>query len=73
MRHPTQEGLYGVTLRQKYSSDLYSDDGYLFLLWDFRDEATPLIHVRTWQPRMLDDRTPLPEDEIFNIRNFNLQ
>lgn len=73
MRHPTQEGLYGVTLRQKYSSDLYSDDGYLFLLWDFRDEATPLIHVRTWQPRMLDDRTPLPEEEIFNIRNFNLQ
>ena len=73
MRHPTQEGLYGVTLRQKYSSDLYSDDGYLFLLWDFRDEATPLIHVRTWQPRMLDDRTLLPEEEIFNIRNFNLQ
>lgn len=73
MRHPTQEGLYGVTLHQKYSSDLYSDDGYLFLLWDFRDEATPLIHVRTWQPRMLDDRTPLPEEEILNIRNFNLQ
>lgn len=73
MRHPTQQGLYGVTLRQKYSSDLYSDDGYLFLLWDFRDETTPLIHVRTWQPSMLDDQTPLPEKEIFNIRNFNLQ
>lgn len=73
MRHPTQERLYGVTLRQKYSSDLYSDDGYLFLLWDFRDEAAPLIHVRTWQPSMLDDHTPLPEEEIFNIRNFNLQ
>ena len=73
MRHPTQEGLYGVTLRQRYSSDLYSDDGYLFLLWDFRDEAAPLIHVRTWQPSMLDDQTPLPEEEIFNIRNFNLQ
>ena len=73
MRHPTQQELYGVTLRQKYSSDLYSDDGYLFLLWDFRDETTPLIHVRTWQPSMLDDQTPLPEKEIFNIRNFNLQ
>lgn len=73
MRHPTLEGLYGVTLRQGYSSDLYSDDGYLFLLWDFRDEASPLIHVRTWQPSMLDDQTPLPEKDIFNIRNFNLQ
>lgn len=73
MRHPTQKGIYGVTLRQKYTSDLYSDDGYLFLLWDFRDETTPLIHVRTWQPSMLDDQTPLPEKDIFDIRNFNLQ
>lgn len=73
MRHPTQQGIYGVSLRQEYSSDLYSDDGYLFLLWDFRDETAPKIHVRTWQPYMLDDRTPLPEESIFNIRNFNLK
>lgn len=73
MRHPTQEGLYGVTLRQKYHSDLYSDDGYLFLLWDFRDKTAPLIHVRTWQPAMLDNHQPLPEDEVFQISNFNLQ
>lgn len=73
MRHPTMKGIYGVSLRQKYRSDLYSDDGYLFLLWDFRDETAPKIHVRTWQPRMQADHTPLPEDEIFNIHNFNLQ
>lgn len=73
MRHPTQAGLYGVSLRQGYTSDMYSDDGYLFLLWDFRDETAPQIHVRTWQPVMLDDHTPLPEEAIFNIRNFNLQ
>lgn len=73
MRHPTQPGIYGVSLRQGYSSDIYSDDGYLFLLWDFRDETAPKIHVRTWQPSLLEDRTPLPEDDIFNIRNFNLK
>ncbi len=73
MRHPTLPGIYGVSLRQEYHSDLYSDDGYLFLLWDFRDETAPQIHVRTWQPRMKPDHTPLPESEIFNIRNFNLQ
>ena len=73
MRHPTQPGIYGVSLRQKYRSDLYSDDGYLFLLWDFRDETAPKIHVRTWQPRMQPGHTPLPESEIFSIRNFNLQ
>lgn len=73
MRHPTVPGIYGVSLRQGYSSDLYSDDGYLFLLWDFRDETAPKIHVRTWQPNLRDDHTPLPEDEIIDIRNFNLQ
>ena len=73
MRHPTQQGIYGVSLRQEYHSDLYSDDGYLFLLWDFRDETAPKIHVRTWQPRMQPDHTLLPENEIFSIRNFNLQ
>lgn len=73
MRHPTVPGLYGVSLRQGYTSDLYSDDGYLFLLWDFRDETAPKIHVRTWQPGMIDERTPLPEESVFNIRNFNLQ
>ena len=73
MRHPTLRGIYGVSLRQRYQSDLYSDDGYLFLLWDFRDLTAPKIHVRTWQPRMQPDHTPLPENEIFSIRNFNLQ
>ena len=73
MRHPTKEGIYGVSLRQKYRSDIYSDDGYLFLLWDFRDETAPQIHVRTWQPSMRDNHTPLPENELFNIRNFNLE
>ena len=73
MRHPTAEGIYGVSLRQAYRSDLYSDDGYLFLLWDFRNPAMPQIHVRTWQPAFPDGHTPLPEDEILDIRNFNLQ
>lgn len=73
MRHPTRQGIYGVSLRQGYQSDLYSDDGYLFLLWDFRDASMPKIHVRTWQPSMLNEHTPLPEDEVFNISNFHLK
>lgn len=70
MRHPTTEGIYGVTLRQHYSCGSYSDDGYLFLLWDFRDMSMPLIHVRTWQ-------TTVPEaddgDYIISIEDFNLE
>lgn len=69
MRHPTMDGIYGVTMRQQYKSDRYSDDGYLFLLWDFRDKSMPLIHVRTWQPEKgIGDAS-----EIISIQDFNLQ
>lgn len=70
MRHATVEGLYGVTLRQKYSCGSYSDDGYLFLLWDFRDRSMPLIHVRTWQPSLsITDG----DEEIIDMGDFNLE
>ena len=69
MRHPTMEGIYGVSMKQKYTSDRYSDDGYLFILWDFRNESMPLIHVRTWQPAASVNG----EKEIIGIRDFNLE
>lgn len=69
MRHPTQKGLYGVTLRQKFKTDRYTDDGYIFLLWDFRNPSMPLIHVRTWQPSAgVNDA-----DDIIGIQDFNLE
>jgi hypothetical protein len=68
MRHPTTEGIYGVSLRQRYSSDSYFDDGYLFLLWDFRDPSMPLIHVRTWQPSASIGMG----DDVIDISDFNL-
>lgn len=73
MRHPTREGFYGVSLRQGYKSNQYSDDGYLFLLWDFTDPYAPQIHVRTWQPAWIDNDTPLPVDEVYDLSNFNLE
>lgn len=48
-RHPTRKDFYGVSLFQKYRSTTYKDNGYLFLLWDFRDEDHPQIHVRVWE------------------------
>ena len=69
MRHPTMDGIYGVALRQQYKSDRYSDDGYLFLLWDFRDPSMPLIHVRTWQPASSIGGA----DEVISIQDFNLE
>lgn len=69
MRHPTMDGIYGVTMRQQYKSDRYSDDGYIFLLWDFRDKSMPLIHVRTWQP----SKGIGEGNEIISLQDFNLQ
>lgn len=76
MRHPVNVDFYGVTLHQGYSSDNYHDEGYLFLLWDFRDEEHPQIHVRTWQP---DSYNPdgkgnqrIPKDEIFSLSDFDI-
>lgn len=69
MRHPTHDGIYGVTLRQHYKSDRYEDDGWLFLLWDFTNPSMPLIHVRTWQPA----KTVGSKDDVISISDFNLE
>lgn len=72
---PEYARCYGVTLHQSYKSGTYSDEGYLFLLWDFTDENNPKIHVRTWQPDAYskDGKTKqrIGEDEIFSIADFD--
>lgn len=50
IRHGAKPNYYGVTLRQKWHTARYSDEGILFLIWDFSDEDAPRILVRTWQP-----------------------
>ncbi len=54
IRKNNVKGVYGVEMRQSYNSTTYSDEGYLFLLIDFR-EADPLIYVRAWQPNEWND------------------
>lgn len=68
--HPTNNKLYGVTLKQGYtSSGGYHDDGFLFMYWDFSNEKRPQIRVRTWQPMMLDGKE-LNRNQIFGLGNF---
>lgn len=45
----TGEEIYGIQIRQLYTSNIYADNGYLFLVVDLRDEANPILHVRVWQ------------------------
>lgn len=74
-KHPSIEGYYGVLVKQGYESTTYSDDGYVFMLWDFRDEDHPQIHVRTWQPYWIDDAHTrvIDDSEIININSFKLK
>ena len=63
--------IYGVTLKQYWNSKNkagkhYSDEGYLFLVWDFSDEENPKIHVRTWQPL----ESVSDESQIMNLNSI---
>lgn len=64
---------YGVRLRQEWRSSSYSDEGYLFLLWEFpEDGSSPIIHVRTWQPEMVAGQRQEPDDDISTLAGFDL-
>lgn len=69
-----KKNYYGVLVQQAWRSGTYSDDGYVFLLWDFENEDRPQIHVRTWQPEYLDKAKTqkIEEDDIFSLADFDL-
>ena len=72
--HPTIRGIYGVTVHQNWKSSRYSDDGYVFMVWDFRNPDDPQIHVRTWQPQFVDkDKGQrLNPNDVFTLGDFDL-
>lgn len=72
--HPTRDNVYGVTLHQEWNTNRYSDEGYVFMIWDFSDEDKPKIHVRTWQPDYIDKAKgqKLNPNDIFSLSDFVL-
>lgn len=66
MRHDSIQDIYGVTLKQKWQSSSYSDEGYLFLMIDFMDPDRPFIHVRTWQSEKF------PDGSVISLYDFNI-
>ncbi len=69
LQHPGNNDVYGVTLRQAWRTSNYSDDGWLFLAIEFHSETEMLIHVRTWQPYMLNGKV-FPRNEVFQLGEF---
>lgn len=65
VRHGSKPYLYGVTLHQTWKSSNYSDEGWIFLVWDFSEPDKPKIHVRSWQPDAI-----VAEDGVMNLHDF---
>ena len=72
--HPTKSNVYGVTVHQSWNASNYSDEGYVFMIWDFTNEYEPKIHVRTWQPDYLDKAKGqrLNPNDVFTLGDFTL-
>lgn len=65
--------MYGVRLHQSWRSSNYSDEGFLFLLWEFPEGGgDPIIHVRTWEPEMVGGVRQKPNDDISTLGGFDL-
>ena len=67
VRHGAKLNYYGVTLKQGWFTKNYSDEGIVFIVWDFTDELEPKILVRTWQPMQVED------EDIFSLHDFPLE
>ena len=71
--HPKFDNIYGVTLKQLWRTDRYKDEGYLFLMIDFRDSDNPLIQVRTWQPyKDMAGNIITQKKDVFHLGSFRI-
>ena len=71
IRHPVNPYFYGVTLHLLRNASTYENSGYVTLLIEMRDNKSPIIHYRIWQPESISSHT-LTKEEIVNIMNFNI-
>ena len=58
--------IFGVQIHQYYYSQKYSDEGYLFLMFDLTQKNKPKIYVRTWQPEKN------PDGSVYGLDDFYL-
>ena len=74
-QHERNPDIYGVTLKQYWNASNYQDEGWLFLMIDFKDKDNPLIWVRTWQPfedPVTKKKIQYNTEDIFGLEHFPL-
>lgn len=66
-RHPAKSNYYGVSMRQKWSTKGYKDEGFVFLIWDFSINGHPKIILHAWQPALIkpEERWSLKDFKIY--------
>ena len=75
-QHEDNPNIYGIKLKQEWNaSDGFHDEGWLFLMIDYKDGNNPIIWVRTWQP-LIDPNTGREihynTEDIFEFKDFPL-
>ena len=65
-RHCVNPNIYGVTLGQNWNSDVYSDSGWLFVIWDFSNDCNPQILCRVWQ-----NKADFTREQVFSLDDFD--
>ncbi len=70
-RHPVKSDIYGISFHLEWSTERYRDGGVLFLLWDFRDDDRPMVHISYWQPDEPDGKR-VPMENRMGLENFEL-
>jgi len=65
-RHSKYADIYGIQVKQRWSSSSYGDEGYLFIMMDFKNPQAPLIHVRAWQPK------PFGDGSVIGLGDFEI-
>ena len=72
VQHPKYD-IYGVTLKQYWHTNRYKDEGFLFLMIDFRDADNPLIQVRTWQPyKDKEGQVITQKKDVYHLGSFRI-
>ena len=75
VHHPLIKWVYGVTLHLIIKEEKYSDCGYMFMAWDFRNNYAPQIQTRTWQPEYVDKEKGLKlnPNDMFILPDYDLK
>ena len=65
--HPTKKDIYMVRVHQNLNTQGFEDNGYVTMLWMFRDKMTcPQIIMCIWQ----SEESVKTEDDFFQIHDF---